>query len=46
MLTQSRTKPQKLKMNYGMIFILNDLSELKVTLVGLKDHGYLKIEGL
>jgi hypothetical protein len=33
-------------MNYEMIFILNDLSELKVTLVGLKDYEYLKIIGL
>jgi hypothetical protein len=46
MLTQSRTKSPKLKTNYGMIFILNYLSELKVTLVGLKDYGYLKIVGL
>jgi hypothetical protein len=30
-------------MNCGLIFTLNDLSELKATLVGLKDHGYLKI---
>jgi hypothetical protein len=30
-------------MNCGLIFILNDLSELKVILVGLKDYGYLKI---
>ncbi len=30
-------------MNCGLIFTLNDLSELKATLVRLKDYGYLKI---
>jgi hypothetical protein len=30
-------------MNCGLIFTLNDLSELKAIVVGLKDYGYLKI---
>ncbi len=39
-----RRNLQKLKMNCGLIFTLNDLSELKATLVRLKDYGYLKME--
>jgi len=39
MSTESRTKFKKLKMNCGLIFILNNLSELKATLVGLKGEN-------